>query len=77
MNSKEITLNPSGYPPALARMIERRDRFAKNAARLDVWNIRSKRERAKLARWRRASARESTRITQHPFFDSFSALPRQ
>ncbi len=55
------------YPPALAAMVERRDRFVKNAARLDVCNM-SKRQRAKAGRWRRAAERERRRIKQHPHF---------
>ena len=52
--------------PALLRMIERRNRFAKNAARLDVWNISSERKRAKRSGWRRARWREQRRIDKHP-----------
>ena len=68
---RSVFLNLAGeysYPPALAAMVERRDRFVKNAARLDKWHM-TTRERAKASRWRRAAERERRRIKKHPHFD--------
>lgn len=54
------------YPPALAAMVERRDRFVKNAARLQFYM--THRQRKKALQWQRASLRERRRIKQHPHF---------